>query len=123
MTKVADFKPQPLRKFNRFREFIFVSDSAMNQTPELSSQLQLASSNSFLDRATIGDIITIQQIHAPRNVTRQLRHLKFQPEQKVQLVSRTNNGSVVVNLNNTLIGIGKAIAQRVVVSVVGKVKQ
>ncbi|NJL53065.1 MAG: ferrous iron transport protein A [Hydrococcus sp. SU_1_0] len=50
----------------------------------------------------------------------QLRNLKFQPDQKVQLVSRTNTGSVVVNLNNNFIGIGKEIAQRVVVTLVGK---
>jgi Fe2+ transport system protein FeoA len=120
MTKVADFKPQPLQKLKKFQEFIFVSDSGMNLTPELSSELQLAPNNSFLDRATIGDIITIQQIYAPRNITRQLRNLKFQPDQSAQLVSRTNNGSVVVNLNNTFIGIGKAIAQRVVVTLVGE---
>jgi Fe2+ transport system protein FeoA len=123
MTKIIDFKPQPLKKFKRFQEFVFVSDSGMNLTSESSNPLPLGSHTSFLDRAAIGDIITIQQIHAPRNITRQLRHLKFQPNQRVQLVSRTNNGSVVVNLNNALIGIGKAIAQRVVVSVVSQVKQ
>lgn len=122
MTQVADLKPQPRQKLKKFQEFIFVSDSGINQTPELSSQLQLDPNTSFLDRAAIGDMITIQQIHAPRSITRQLRNLKFQPHKQAQLVSRTNNGSVVVNLNNTLIGIGKAIAQRVVVTLAGEVK-
>jgi Fe2+ transport system protein FeoA len=122
MTQVAGLKHQPLHKLNGFQEFIFVSDSGMNLTPELSSQLQLAPNTSFLDRATIGDVITIQQIHASRDITRQLRNLKFQPNKKAQLVSRTNNGSVVLNLNNTLVGIGKTIAQRVVVSIGNEAK-
>lgn len=122
MTQAIDFQHQIPQKLKRFQEFVFVSDSAIELAPESTTQLPLAPNSSFLDRVKIGDIITIQQIYAPRNITRQLRNLKFQPEQKVQLVSRTNNGSVIVNLNNTLIGLGKAIAQRVVVTLVGEVK-
>jgi Fe2+ transport system protein FeoA len=122
MTQVVDFQHQIPQKLKRSQEFVFVSDSAVKLAPESTNQLPLAPNSSFLARAKIGDIITIQQIHAPRNITRQLRNLKFQPDQRVQLVSRTNNGSVVVNLNNTLIGIGKAIAQRVVVTLVGEAK-
>jgi Fe2+ transport system protein FeoA len=122
MTQVAGLKHQPLQKLKGFQEFIFVSDSGMNLTPELNSQLQLAPNTSFLGQTTIGDVITIQQIHASRNIIRQLRNLKFQPNQKAKLVSRTNNGSVVLNLNNTLIGIGKTIAQRVVVSIEDEAK-
>jgi Fe2+ transport system protein FeoA len=122
MKQVVDFQHQIPQKLKRFQEFIFVSDSAIELAPESTNQLPLAPNNSFLARAKIGDIITIQQIHAPRNITRQLRNLKFQPDRRVQLVSRTNNGSVVVSLNNTLIGISKAIAQRVVVTLVGEAK-
>jgi Fe2+ transport system protein FeoA len=120
MTQTVSFKHQISQKLKRFQEFVFVSDSALKFAPELEHQLQLTPNSSFLDRANIGDIITIQQIHASRDVLRQLRSLKFQPDQRVQLVSRTNTGSVIVNLNNTLIGISKEIAQRVVVTLVGK---
>jgi Fe2+ transport system protein FeoA len=120
MTQTVSFKNQISHKFKRFQEFVFVSDSAIKLAPELDHQLQLTPNSSFLDRASIGDIITIQQIHAPREIIRQLGNLKFQPDQRVQLVSRTNTGSVIVNLNNTFIGIGKEIAQRVVVTLVGE---
>jgi Fe2+ transport system protein FeoA len=120
MTQTVSFKHQISHKLKRFQEFVFVSDSAIKLAPEPEHQLQLTPNSSFLDRARIGDIITIQQIHAPREIIRQLRNLKFQPDQTVQLVSRTNTGSVIVNLNNTLIGIGKEIAQRVVVTLVGE---
>ncbi|MFM2313480.1 MAG: ferrous iron transport protein [Cyanobacteriota bacterium] len=122
MTQVVNSQHQIPQKLKRSQEFVCVSDSAIKLTPELTKQLLIAPNSSFLDRAKIGDIITIQQIYAPRNITRQLRNLKFQPNKRVQLVSRTNNGSVVVNLNNTLIGIGKTIAQRVVVTLVGEAK-
>jgi Fe2+ transport system protein FeoA len=120
MTQTVSFKTQISQKLKRFQEFVFVSDSAIELAPKLDHQLQLTPNSSFLDRASIGDIITIQQIHAPRDIIRQLRNLKFQPDQRVQLVSRTNTGSVIVNLNNTFIGIGKEIAQRVVVTLVGE---
>lgn len=122
MTQAVDFQHQIPQKFKKSQEFVFVSDSAIRFAPELGNQLLIPPNSSFLDRAKIGDIITIQQIHAPRNITRQLRNLKFQPNKRVQLVSRTNNGSVVVNLNNILIGLGKEIAQRVVVTLAGEVK-
>jgi Fe2+ transport system protein FeoA len=123
MTQTVSFKHQVSQKLKRFQEFVFVSDSAIEFAPELEHQLQLTPNSSFLDRASIGDIITIQQIHAPQSITRQLRSFKFQPDQRVQLVSKTITGSVIVNLNNTFIGIGKEIAQRVVVTLVGKAQQ
>jgi Fe2+ transport system protein FeoA len=120
MTQTVSLQNQISQKFKRFQEFVFVSDSAIEFAPELDHQLQLTPNSSFLDRVCIGDIISIQQIHVPREIVRQLRNLKFRPDQRVQLVSRTNSGSVIVNLNNTLIGIGKEIAQRVVVTLVGE---
>jgi Fe2+ transport system protein FeoA len=120
MTQTVSFKHQISQNLKRFQDFVFVSDSAIKLTPELDHQLQFTPNSSFLDQARIGDIITIQQIHAPQDIIRQLRNLKFQPDQTVQLVSRTSTGSVIVNLNNTLIGIGKGITQRIVVTLVGE---
>jgi len=120
MIQTVSFKHQISHKLKRFQEFVFVSDSAIKLAAEPEHQLQLTPNSIFLDRARIGDIITIQQIHAPRGIIRQLRNLKLQPDQTVQLVSRTNTGSVIVNLNNSFIGIGKEIAQRVVVTLVGE---
>lgn len=122
MNQVINFKHQKLHKSKRFQEFVFVSDSAIKLTPVLSDRLQLDPNSSFLDRAKIGDLITIKQIHAPQNIVRQLRNFQLKPNKKVQLVNRTDTGSVVVKLNNSLIGISKEIAQRIVVTLMGEVK-
>ena len=62
MTHPVDFQHQTPHKLKRFQEFVFVSDSAMKLAPDLSNQLQLDPNSSFLDRAKIGDFITIKQI-------------------------------------------------------------
>lgn len=122
MNQVINFKYQTSHKSKRFQEFVFVSDSAIKLTPVSSDRLQLDPNSSFLDRAEIGDLITIKQIHAPQNILHQLRNFKLKPNKKVQLVSKTDTGSVVVKLNNSLIGISKEIAQRIVVTLMGEVK-
>ena len=118
MTHILNLKPQTNPKLNRFQEFIFVSDSAIEQEAEFTQQLHLALDSSWLTEAKIGNFVSIEQIYAPRTILRQLRNLKFQPEQKVRLVSKSATGSVVVNINNRLIGIGAEIARRIVVTFV-----
>jgi Fe2+ transport system protein FeoA len=122
MNQVINFKHQSSHKSKRFQEFVFVSDSAIKLAPVLSDQLQLDLNSRFLDRTEIGDLITIKQIHAPQNIVRQLQNFKLKPNRKVQLVSRTDTGSVVVKLNNSLLGISKEIAQRIVVTLMGELK-
>lgn len=122
MNQVINFKHQSSHKSKKFQEFVFVSDSAIKLAPVLSDRLQLDLNSRFLDRAEIGDLITIKQIYAPQNIVRQLQNFKLKPNRRVQLVSRTDTGSVVVKLNNTLIGISKEIAQRIVVTLMGEVK-
>lgn len=122
MNQVINFKHQSSHKSKKFQEFVFVSDSAIKLAPVLSDRLQLDLNSRFLDRAEIGDLITIKQIYASQNIVRQLQNFKLKPNRRVQLVSRTDTGSVVVKLNNTLIGISKEIAQRIVVTLMGEVK-
>lgn len=121
MTHAINFKTLPVPKLKRFQEFIFVSDSAIKQEKS-TQQLHLALNSSCLAEVKIGNLVNIEQIHAPQTIVRQLRNLKFQPEQKVQLVSNSKSGSVVVNLNNRLIGIGAEIARRIVVTFVDQEK-
>ncbi|MEL6930492.1 MAG: FeoA family protein, partial [Cyanobacteria bacterium J06600_6] len=85
-------------------------------------QLNLALNSSWLAEVKIGNFVNIEQIYAPRTIIRQLKSLKFKPEQKVQLVSKSASGSVVVNINNSLIGMGAEIARRVVVTFVDEEK-
>lgn len=122
MTYALKLKNSTLHKLKGFPEFVFVSDSALKSVSESAIQLQLAPNSSFLCEAEIGEIITIRQIHVPQNTIRQLRNLKFEKGQTVQLVSKTETGSVIVALNNTLVGIGQEIAQRIEVALVGKEK-
>ena len=122
MTQAIDFQKHLDRKLQQFKEFVFVSDSALRQSSkkEQKPKLQLASNNNYLNRAVIGDYVTVEQIYTSREVTRKLRDYKFEPEQRVQLLSRNDTGSVVVKIDDTLIGIGTEIASRIVVSWGGK---
>ena len=121
MTHFLNLKPQPIQKLKRFQEFVFVSDSAMERG-RLVEQLQLSPNSSWLTEVEIGNSINIEQIHAPQNIVRQLRNLKFQPNRRVRLVSKSDSGSVVVDFNNRLIGIGSQIAQRIMVTIAGERK-
>jgi len=123
MTHLLNFKPQPIQKLKRFQEFIFVSDSTLVGGTESARQLQLSPNSSWLNEVEIGNFVNVEQIYTPQNITSQLRNLKVQPNRKVQLVSRSETGSVVVNLNNKLIGIGAEIAQRIVVTFVSAGKE
>ena len=123
MTHFLNLKPQPIQKLKRFQEFVFVSDSAIKQGTEPTRQLQLAPNSSWLAEVETGNFINVEQIYAPQNIVRQLQNLKFRPQQKVQLVSKSNTGSVVVNFNNRLVGIGSEIAQRIVVTFAGEGKE
>ena len=115
MTHFLNLKPQPIQNLKRFQKFVFVSDSAMEWSAESVEQLQLAPNSSWLGRVEVGNFVNIEQIHAPQNIIRQLRDLNFQPNQQVQLVSKSDTGSVVVDSNNKLIGIGAEIARRIIV--------
>lgn len=117
MAQAIDPQQQLSPKLTRFQEFVFVSDSALKLT-----KLEEPTSSHgrvSLTQAKIGDVVTIKQILAPQNIIRQLQNLKFKPKQKIQLVNKTDNGSVVVSINNTLIGIGKEIVPRIVVTLAG----
>lgn len=99
----------------RYREFIFISDSSLKYLARENQQLQISPNNCFLDRAEIGDLLMIKQIDAPRNIIKQLRNLRFQPNSTAEVISITEQGSVLVKLNQTLIGLGREIAQRIIV--------
>ncbi|MEL6909955.1 MAG: FeoA family protein [Cyanobacteria bacterium J06643_13] len=104
----------------RYKEFTFISDSLLKLTPRASQQLLINPHSYFLDRAEIGDFLTIEQICTPENVISQLHNLQFRTNSIAELVSKTDKGSVIVKLNQTLIGLGREIVQRIVVNSEGK---
>ena len=122
MTHSVDFKHRVSQKLKRFPEFVFVGDSAIKLVSESTRQLQINPNSSLLAETEIGDCIIVEKIYAPQSIICQLRNLKFERERRVELVSKTNHGSVIVSLNNTLIGISNEIAQRIVVTLVGGAK-
>lgn len=120
MTPAIKFKQRLTKKPKRFQEFVFVSDSAMKRSIN-SAALQLAHDRTYLERADIGEVVSIEQIHTPRNIARQLKNLGLKAGKQVRLLSRTDNGSVIVETHNTSLGISKEIARKIVV-ITGKNK-
>ena len=116
MTQAIEFKQRLAKKPKRFQEFVFVSDSAMKLSGS-TTPLQLAHNNTYLDRVEVGQVVTIEQIHTPRDITRQLKSLGFKTGKQVRLLNRTDNGSVIVEGHNTSLGIGKEITRKIVVIV------
>ena len=121
MTHFLNFKPQPIQKLKRFQEFVFVSDSAMERGASV-EQLQLDPNSSWLGQVEVGNFINIKQIYTSQNIIRQLREFDFQPNRQVQLVSKSDTGSVVVDFDNKLIGVGAEIARRIIVAVASEGK-
>ena len=122
MTQAIEFKQRLAKKPKRFQEFVFVSDSAMKLVSSSTISLPLAHNNVYLDRAGVGQVVTIEQIHTPRDITRQLKSLGFKTGKQIRLLNRTDRGSVIVESHNTSLGISKEITQKIVVTLVGENK-
>ena len=118
MTHAIETKSQQLSGIKHFQKFVFINDSALKQAPDSSKQLHLTPNSDFLSQTEVGSWLTINQIHLPQSIMRQLESLQFQPGEKIQLVSKTTKASVVVELKGKLIGIGSEIAQKIVVTLV-----
>ena len=120
MSQTIQFKRRLTNKPKRFQEFVFVSDSAMKRAVGSAVPSQLAYGQTDLERAEIGKVVSIEQIHAPRNVIRQLKSCGLKTGKEVRLLNRTDNGSVIVGDDSTSVGISKEIAQKIVVTLIGK---
>lgn len=122
MTRARELKPSHSPGVRHFQKFTFINDSTLDSASGWSKKLDLDPNSKLLSQTQIGSWLTINQIQVPPRIIRQLRNLQFKPNQRVQLVSKTNRLSVVVNLNDTLIGIGAKIAQKIVVTLVDETK-
>ena len=122
MTPTIRFKQRLTKKPKRFQEFVFVSDSAMKRSISSAAPSQPPHNHIYLEQADIGEIVSIEQIHTPLNIARQLKSLGLKTGKQVRLLSRTDSGSVIVEAHNTSLGISKEIARKIVVTLVGKNK-
>ena len=104
------------KAFKEFKEFTFIGNTASEASEDYSHQLNLSPNSNYLINTDLGKSLFVTQVCGAKNIVRQLRNLNFKPGQKVKLVSKTVNGSVVVSLNNRLIGMGTEVAQNIVVT-------
>lgn len=114
MNKPLNLKHHHLNKKQQFQEFVFIGNTTKNYVSNVTKQLNLSPDNQTIDRATVEDSLTIAQVNTAKNIRHQLKALKIEPGVTVKLVSKTNNGSVVISLGNKLIGVGAEIASKIV---------
>lgn len=118
MTHALETQSQQLSGIKHFQKFVFINDSALKYGSKSIEQLHLSPNSNFLSQTKVGSWLTINQIHVPQSIIRQLESLQFQPGERIQLVSKTTKASVMVELKGKLIGIGSEIAQKIVVTLV-----
>lgn len=122
MTHTIGSEAQKATRIRHFQEFTFINDSSLKANPDFMKQLLMNPNSSLLSQTKVGSFFTINQIHAPQPIIRQLKNLQFKQDEKVQLVSKTSKASVVVEIKGKLIGIGSEIAQKIVVTLVDGTK-
>ena len=112
----AIFKHQQQSKLKRFEKFVFVGSNSVNPLSNAIQQLHLNPNSSFLAQAQIGSSIAIEQIYASQDITHQLNNLGLKSGKVAKVISKTGNGSVVIALKDSSIGIGTDIARQIVVT-------
>ncbi|MGF1591510.1 MAG: ferrous iron transport protein A [Pleurocapsa sp.] len=122
MTHATDRQHQAPSKLKQLPKFIFIGNASTTSTLDSTNELDLPSNLNFLNQTDVGNFSIINQLRVPRNLARQLRNLRLKLGKVVQLVSKTSNGSVVISINNQLIGIGAEIAQKIIVTLVDDTK-
>lgn len=114
MNYPISFSPPQTKAKRQFKEFVFIGDCINESIADVTKQLNLLPNNRLISQAKVEDCLIIQQIQTNKNLTHQLEGLSIKPGTRVQLVSKTRNGSVIVSLGNELIGIGAEIASQIV---------
>ncbi len=122
MTHAIDIQLRQSLGLREFQEFVFIGNTSAELPAVLGKQLHLPPDSNFLNAASTGNSLLITRMHTAKSITRQLGNLQFKPGKIVKLISRTNNGSVVVSLDNKLIGMGAEIAQKIIVTLASQTR-
>lgn len=69
-----------------------------------------------LAKAQVGDRLCIVSLRGNPHTIQHLHHMGFCPGAEVQIISRSLNGSVVVTIGDTRLGLGARMSQQVMVS-------
>ena len=113
MTSVINFKYPQLKRKKRFKEFIFIGNSS-DSVSDATEQLHLYPDSELVSQARVEDSLVITQVHTSEKIAHQLKNFKIEPGAIVKLVSKTDNGSVILSFRNKLIGIGADIASKII---------
>lgn len=116
MVRTLKFKSQKSNTLKEFKEFTFIGNTAVETSQTDTDQLNLYPNSNYLINTNPGKSLLVKQIHGAKNIIRQLKNLNFKPGQKVELINKTPNGSVVVSIDNKLIGMGTEIAKNIIVT-------
>jgi hypothetical protein len=122
MAQTINFKSSKLPKLQEYQEFIFIGNSSMLPGVDSLEELHHTPNTHGLHTSSTGSFLLITQIHTTRHITRQLSRLKLKRGKIVQLISKTNNGSVVISYNDKLIGIGATIASKISVTLANQAR-
>lgn len=123
MTRAINLTCEPREKLRQFQEFVFIGQTTNDFATKSSKQLHLNLNNSFLSEVRVKKLWKITQINTSNNLIQELKSLGIQLGAVIELVSRSNRGSVVISRDGKLIGIGSAIAQSIVVTLAGATPQ
>lgn len=114
MIRTTHLKRQHFQCKRQFKEFIFIGKTSDNSVASATKQLNLYPNSVLVSQATVEDSLLITEVCTNKNVAHQLKNLEIKPGVGIELVSKTNSGSVVVSFHNKLVGIGAEIARQIV---------
>ena len=116
MSPAIDSKYQQRSKLKRFKKLVFIGSSRAESSSDMTERLYFNANSSFLTQAPIGSSIEIEGIYVDRELTHQLNNLGLRSGKIAKLIDKTSSGSVVIDLQDISIAIGKKIARQIVVT-------
>lgn len=116
MTRILKSGAPETKTSKGFKEFTFIGNTTIETPNNCTYQLSLYPNSNYLIDADPGKSLLVMEIGGKKSIVRQLNSLNFKLGQQLELVNKTLNGSVIVNLDDRLIGMGAEIAQNIIVT-------
>lgn len=115
-----DSAPKPIADSTNLWNVTFISDSSYPQTipPETIMSSTPKGSPLPLSMTAIGDRVWVVEIKGGHMMVRRLTDLGIVQGSEISVVSRTDNGSIIVGFQGCRIGLGAGMAHRVIVTTV-----
>ncbi|MDJ0673835.1 MAG: FeoA family protein [Calothrix sp. MO_167.B42] len=98
-------------------EFTFVGETPTKPNKRGNNQGELGMQQVFpLSTTKVGDRLVITQIQSGRSMVYRLNNMGLTVGCEVQVISKTTSGSVIIRIQDKEIGLGTAMADRVMVA-------